>query len=390
MPSIAEMLVSSGLQQARESVTKDPGSGLAVGAQLANHMQEMKMQQAQLQQKKQEAQQAKFAKVGDWFDTAAKMPDGPAKKAFVSDFIPKGISALGLQDQFDPTVQKMLQGDSNLASYLSDQIRKGKMDYSALQNPDQIAAIAQNAKQFGDLQTFKDTVSNYSAPLEEASKEKVNNDIKAQNAVVLAGPRQEQADTSKGNQSAVAVARVNNDEAIKNMTQQSRNIQKGMENLASKPSVTQLNEVAQDFSAAMSGKAASSDFKLKEISSKTMGTELAKIKTFVSNNPDQPAPQEMVDFWRKFGDRLDGAYHRQIGARAQTLGQEASTVYSKNPDAVEAVKGIVKSYKNGSWSGAAPSFDIGGVRMNADQAKTFYKQHPQFQPDPDTKSDLGL
>lgn len=170
MASFAELLTGIASKTA-ESVGEGINESISRGAQLAQQMQNMQVQRQELEQKKAEAESAKFEKVGGWFETYSKMPEGAAKKAFGRKFIPTGISALGIQDKIDPNVLEMMTSDPNLSAFLVSEIRNGRMDMSALTRPDKVASMfAKSGEQFGDLEKFKAGVSEALPELQEAEK----------------------------------------------------------------------------------------------------------------------------------------------------------------------------------------------------------------------------
>lgn len=168
------MLVSS-TAAATQGISEQGGAqalnaGFKSGIEIAQQVENAQAQRAELERKKAEHETQKFTKVGEWFDTASKMPEGAAKKAFVKNYIPNGIKAFGLADKIDPIVLDMVTGDPNLAAYLTSEIYKGNTDMSVLTDPERVAAYAAKAKQFGDTKNFRDTVEANRKELTEAQK----------------------------------------------------------------------------------------------------------------------------------------------------------------------------------------------------------------------------
>lgn len=159
------------------------------------------------------------------------------------------------------------------------------------------------------------------------------------------------ADIKRDAQSAKAVNDIHNDKMLTGMMGQAQNIDKGMNLITGDkaPSVTTMHEIAQDFAQALSGKGVASDFKLKSISTPTLQENLAKLNQYMTSNPNQPAPPEVVAFWKDMGERLRGAYDRQMGARANSKVSEIETIYSHNPNAVKAAKSAADLYRTGKW-----------------------------------------
>lgn len=191
--SLASQLIGAGTQQTAGIDEKGLAQSYNQGAQLALEAEKIQQAKAQLEQQKQEAMMAKFEKVGSWFDTASKMPDGAAKQAYIKKFIPNGITALGIQDQIDPVALEMMQGDPNLAAYLKSEILKGNADMSVLTDPDQLAKFAAGAQQFGALENFQQTVSGNLGELSDTQTKKTLEGYKAERAETVAGMTTERA-----------------------------------------------------------------------------------------------------------------------------------------------------------------------------------------------------
>ena len=155
------------------------------------------------------------------------------------------------------------------------------------------------------------------------------------------------------NMSAGAVNKIHSDPVLVNTRNQATNIDKGLETLKGsnthKPSWIEVNEVAQDFANALSGNKGSSDFKLKQSEQESFDKYLGDLKARSSSNPDQPADQTYVDFYNQFGNRLKGAYDKQLAARASNKLNGLETAYRHNPNAYQAAKEAAQIYKDGSW-----------------------------------------
>ena len=159
-------------------------------------------------------------------------------------------------------------------------------------------------------------------------------------------------DIKRDSQSAQAVAKIHGDKALSGMRQQATMIDKGLELTSdpnNPPSVVAMHEFAQDVSAALAGKAASSDMKLRSISTPSIKEKLANLESYIESNPNQPAPPEVVKFWNGMGNRLKEAYGRQMAARASEVAKQAGTVYKHNPNAQKAQQDAAQMYKDGSW-----------------------------------------
>lgn len=393
MATIAEQLIGSALESAQKA--PDLGQAISRGAELAKSIQDTQIQREALEQKKAELQQQKLSHFGDLVSKVHEFKDSGAKSGYVkflqaqNQQLNLGIAPEALNFAF--AGPENIQRVATLQTMVQNGDISGTQAIGILSQPDQFANLVPKqildkykgptfdsaALQNIDTQDAADKIA-------AANKEHQSNLAQAQRAQSY----NTQAETRKDEQSAQAVERINNDSVLSALTQQARNISKGTAILNGNPSWVRLNEVAQDYSAALAGKGTGSDFKLKEIKKESIAQHLGDLKTLLSSDPDQPASPEAVAFWRKMGDDLAGQYHQQIGSRASQKGREARTVYSKNPNAVKAVEETVKTYKNGTWNGDTPMVTVGGRLIPADQAKAFYQAHPQFKPSAETKKIL--
>lgn len=189
--SIADMLIGSALQNSTQA--PDITGSIQKGAQLGEHIANVQAQRAQIEAAKQKAEQDKFEKVGSWLDTYAKMPEGPAKKAFGSNYIPTGIGALGLADKVHPDILKMATTDSNFAAFLRSKTRSGDLTVADLNNPDKAAEMyAKFGKQFGDEAKFQGVVTDNNEALLKAEADALASREKDARAQTVAGSREGQ------------------------------------------------------------------------------------------------------------------------------------------------------------------------------------------------------
>lgn len=180
-----------------------------------------------------------------------------------------------------------------------------------------------------------------------------------------------------------AMNEIKNDKVILPMRQQATAINRGQRLMddPSKPiSNKTMSEIAQDYSQALNNGKVSSDFKLKEISTPTLQGKLAEVMSYVNSNPDQPAPPAVVKFWKEFGQRLQGAYGRQMAARANELTKTDNLVFKNYPDLIDARKQAAGSYLDNSWSYEGDDYE---EPMN--QHEPMNKINPN---DPKVKSEL--
>jgi hypothetical protein len=190
-PTLAELMVSQAFDSTDPHKINNTTQAFASGAQIAMQAQAVKQKNAQIAQEQEQLQMQKFEKVGSWIDTAAKMPDGPAKKAFMKNYFPNGVKALGLSDHINPYVMEMFQGDPNLGSYVAHQIRTGKTNMSILNSPDGVAGLAASPEyqQFGGLDALKGAIDDNRVQLEKAQADRIQDEEAANNARTMANQK---------------------------------------------------------------------------------------------------------------------------------------------------------------------------------------------------------
>ncbi len=159
--------------------------------------------------------------------------------------------------------------------------------------------------------------------------------------------------TRQDNQSAAAINKIHQDHTLVGMRGQAANVDKGLHTLEGsadhKPTWIEVNEIAQDYANALSGNKGSSDFKLKQSEQQSFDKFLGDLKGKINSDPNQPADQAYIDFYKNFGSRLKGIFDKQMASRANNLLVGAQRAYKHNPDAYEAMKEAAGLYKNGGW-----------------------------------------
>lgn len=200
MSTIANMLIGSALESAGQ--TPDLAGSLQKGAALGLEMEKVQQSKVQLEQKKAELEMQKFEKVGGLFKTASEMKEGGAKKTFMKNVIPKTISALGLQEAFDPAVQEMLMVDPLLAASVAEEMRKpeSKLTVADLKDPEKIAsfaaarnldaialgkAVEANPEMIGDASKFREEEAGKTKRAEFEAQASMNKQVQGQEAAPI-------------------------------------------------------------------------------------------------------------------------------------------------------------------------------------------------------------
>lgn len=169
------MMFANAAQSAQQGIGDVAGS-IHKGAELAQTINNIQTQRAQIEQKKQEIDMQKIEKIGSWYEKAADMPDGAARRAFIKNYIPQGINALGMGDRIHPVVQEMLASEPIMPAYLKTKIANGEIKYAdvleAMQDPEKMAGLMQRTEleKFGGIEALKTAISENGKGLAEADK----------------------------------------------------------------------------------------------------------------------------------------------------------------------------------------------------------------------------
>lgn len=444
----------------------DLGGAMLKGAELAQHVQTIQSQRADIENKKQNLELTKWERAGQLGEVYNKMENGPTKQAFGRNIYTPGLQVL-LGDQLHPGSKNLAISDPSYLAYSMDEVRAGnrtfaeakkkasdpeltgedmasqsflnykaqkkiaalpqaqemqdQLSYQAKNNivtsieagksgggmtpaelykartdPDVRAAVIKKLgiDKLGGEETFNDVMNAYAKDIETSAKVGLQHDAAYRQAELTQGPRQGQLDTRKTDQADKATADIH--KAVKPLTQPALALQKGL-HVLNVPNVSwkRLNEVAQDFSKAMTNSAVSSDFKLKQLDTPSAKQALADLVAYADSNPQQPADPKVVSYWMQFGNDLNDVYSRQMSAIAANRGKTAQLVYGKtNPTAVKAVKETVKSYRNGTWSdeNATPTYEVNGRRLTEEQIMNLLSINKKFKAKlpANVVEDLGL
>jgi hypothetical protein len=149
---------------------------------------------------------------------------------------------------------------------------------------------------------------------------------------------------------ARAISKITSDPVINAMKTQGRQMDKAVDLLNQDHVANKtLAEVGQDIAGALSGKNAASDFKMKQVEVNNLQKELADKLSFWTSNPEQPAPPDIVNFWKNMANRLNTGIDKQVEGRANEFSSGLEDTYKHTPQAIDAVKTMVKSHKAGQW-----------------------------------------
>jgi hypothetical protein len=190
MPTIAEQLIGSVAQTSTQ--VPDMAKAISSGADLAAQAENIQAMRQKIEQAKEQQEFLKIKQIGDWYETASKMPEGGARNAFVNNFVPEAIKGIGMADKVNPTVMKMINAQPDIVSYL-----KAKMEAKdpyinmakirvALNDPATMAELmkATELEKFGGEQALRSAFAEYPQTLEAASSKGIENLNKYERALL--------------------------------------------------------------------------------------------------------------------------------------------------------------------------------------------------------------
>lgn len=201
MAGLAETMLQGAIESTAPNAGPDIIGSYTKGAELAVHQEKIQQAMAANAQKQQDLKLAKFEKIGGWLETYAKMPEGGMKKTFGEDFIPNGIAGIGMDKEFHPLVQKMIVKEPQLGAFIVNEVKSGNLSVSALNDPEQIAGLADKYKQFGGIEAIKNARDEQAGKLEEAAKFAMGEEGKDYRAKIMAQEQMKRAEYAAAEQS---------------------------------------------------------------------------------------------------------------------------------------------------------------------------------------------
>lgn len=352
-----------------QNVAQGQGAGMSdslkQGADLALHAEELQQKRQQVLQAKQKLEDAKMEKMIGLFETSTKM-DPKSQVAFLSKggMFRKVRDNMGLTQTIpDDGLDFMVNTPENVARAYSliNDYRSG-----TVKTPSDAWARVTDPTVLGTTSPYLPEINKQIA---EVSKEKLNAEAQQSKYAPQNAIRTDE-------QAAQAVKRVNDDHMVVQATGTLNAVQKGERLLAKNPSWKTVHEVMQDYSSALNPKGGGSDFKLKQFEFEGGSQKIARVMEAVTNNPDQPAPPEVVAWLKQMGNNLTDTTHGQLAARTTQLKKEAATTYAHNPNAVKAVTDAANSYITGEALGRTKSIPFNGSVYPVSKLKDFLRDHP--------------
>ena len=168
MATLAEQLIG-GVQQG----IAQTGQNINTGAELAQHVQNIASQRAQIDNQKQQLQLQKISKVGDLYEKAGQL-EGPAQKFMFDKAIPNTIKALGVDDYYPESTQAMFKSNPAFVGFIKGEIEKdpnkGTQLFQAMADPsgEQLSQLFPEASKFGAIQDLQSELQVSPKALNEA------------------------------------------------------------------------------------------------------------------------------------------------------------------------------------------------------------------------------
>lgn len=144
----------------------DLAGAVQKGADLAQHVQNIQTQRAQIEQQKQEMQMQKIGKVASLYEVAGKS-EGKHQKFMYEQAIPNTIKALGLEDYFPESTQAFFQSAPMAMPYIKSRLNDPGEDSQGFMAKIMTAAQDPTGEELGKLMP---EIQRFGA-LEEIAKE---------------------------------------------------------------------------------------------------------------------------------------------------------------------------------------------------------------------------
>lgn len=150
MADISSMIV----QNAFNDMSQQPDlagaftGGVQHGAQLAQTVENIQKQKADIENQKQQIQLAKIAKLNDLYETGGKLPEGKLRNAYMKNIIPNAAKALGADQWIHPANQEIMNADPSVLGALKQSVPDLKSQLGVLAEPDGLAKVAASVEQY--------------------------------------------------------------------------------------------------------------------------------------------------------------------------------------------------------------------------------------------------
>ena len=303
--------------------------------------------------------------ISGWYEIASKMPEGKDRNAFVNSFIPEGINALGLGDKIHPVTTEMFQGNPNLARYMANEIRAGRMNYSDLMHPDRIAKVADAASQFGSREMFVETVEAYPKTLEESAKFAASEEGKGYRASLMQGGVGKRSDKN-----LLAGVKDDFDQNVKPLKESYGQFDK-LGSLIETRSAIADQQVRYEFARIANGAGVLSNQDVTRVGADTAWT--ARINQFITNAASGQLSEENRKQYKEILPILKRVLANKINSEAERA-LSAGEALELDPAKVKKVIAVDQILKSKAQE---KTIQLGGRSFTLAQLKQFKKDHPK-------------
>jgi hypothetical protein len=374
------MLVKSTLESSDK--TFDMNGSLKTGAALAETIGTIQNNRAKLEQAKAEASLQKYSKVTDLIKIAHESKDPAIADSLWKYAIPKTVKALGagdaFTDEFLETAAKSPETREKVLGYQSeiqDKIAKGMTAQDAVAEvvptiSDPVARAALDTDRILKAQEVHAGEVQMNERNRVTAEAALGKQIQAQGATSSVELSKDLA--KKYSEYTAGGGKSGMDSALKRLDGAAKMLDSGdvkTGNITNKIPGLSSDAVQSTLNPKLVEARTNAQAALNTVLRATLGS------AFTENEGIRVLNQVWDD---KLKPEVNA---RKLKAKIAELKDNV-----KNAESEFAKQGLMKPGAKEDTS----SFSVGGISMSADQAKAFYKSHPQFKPDAKTKKDLGL
>lgn len=163
---------------------------------------------------------------------------------------------------------------------------------------------------------------------------------------------QARAQVAMGNQASKVADTF--DTAMKPYVTNAQNIKLGLDRLSAQPTMNTMNEVAQNFATALSQGKGSSNYKVSQIEIPTLEGAAKKFGIYLSSDPNAPAPQKLVEYYKTQGAGLLAGFKEGMSRQASGIAKGRESAFELNPLAKDVFNKKKEYYGNGGWLADLP------------------------------------
>ncbi len=376
MATLNDMLLGSAIESSKKA--PDALKAMQTGAQLAQAASNVQAQRAQMEQQKEQIQVQKADKIMEAIEKGNNFKDKAAQNLYFKNHVPGMVKALKMEEFFNPEIMSYIQQSPDVRNKLvglrldiQDKINNGQLKGA------NILQYAQSKLTPEELPML-DTDS-----LLEQQKFAASEEGKSYRAQLVQQGQGERQGTQIDSKGKTALAE------------------------------TVAKQYADYIGA---GGRASINASLKKLDEAATALETGKVVTggkstvipgFKSDEAQSIINPQLVEMKSQAQSALNSVLRQTLGAQfteaegTKILNQvwddklapkvNAKKVRDKIAELRTGVKDKEKLFKEQGFKvDGAKTYNVGGIEMDEEKAKAFYKAHPQFLKDEKLKKELGL